>query len=290
MMPSVRSTMKSILKLVLLFFVFSILFILPNVLVPLQVKMEEQSAYNGMWIFLLLLTQLLILVYLIRRLNLSGVKLFVAVVIVFWGLQTFMTQLETWYFREAMPEISDHELANLFLRPLITVVLFVPLAMWVLGKWKRDSTPLKYHPPTALTWKEMLLLSVAYVIIYFVFGYLVAWRFEAVRMFYSGSAVDAGFIGQMKHTLQEKPFIFLFQLLRGLLWIVMGLPLLLYLKGGKNEKVIAFVILYSVTAIQLIVDNPFMPHQVRIAHLLEVGSSNALFGLLIGWVATRKSN
>jgi hypothetical protein len=280
--------MKSLLKLVLLFFIYSILFILPNILIPLQVKMEEPSEHNALMIFLLLLTQLLTLVYLITRLDLRGMKLFLAVVIVFWGLQTFMTQLETWYFREAMPAITDKELLNLFLRPLITTVVFVPLAMWVFGKWKEGSNASESHARLPLKWTEILWLSVAYVVIYFLFGYMVAWRFEAVRIFYSGSPEDAGFIGQLKYTLNEKPLIFLFQLLRGLLWIVMALPVLLYLKGSKQEKFAACVVLYSVTVIQLIVDNPFMPPPVRIAHLLEVGSSNALFGWLIGWVSTRK--
>jgi hypothetical protein len=280
--------MKLALKLVLLFFIYSILFILPAILIPLGVQMEDQSKYNTLMIFLLLVSQLLTLVYLVRRLDLSGMKLFLAVVMVFWGLQTFMTQLETWYFREAMPEITDQELVNLFLRPLITTVLFVPVAMWVLARWKALPGASQGHSPIAMTWKELLALSLSYVVIYFLFGYLVAWRFEEVRVFYSGSPEDAGFIGQMKFTLQGRPFIFLFQLLRGFLWIVMGLPVLLYLRGDKNEKIVACVILYSVAALQLIVDNPFMPQQVRIAHLLEVGSSNALFGWLIGWVSTHK--
>jgi len=42
------------------------------------------------------------------------------------------------------------------------------------------------------------------------------------------------------------------------------------------------------SAIQLIVDNPFMPQSVRMAHLLEVSTSNGLFGFLIGYISTRK--
>jgi hypothetical protein len=111
-----------------------------------------------------------------------------------------------------------------------------------------------------------------------------------VRVFYSGSADDVGFIGQIKVNFQTQSSIFVFQLLRGFLWIMFGLPAVLYLKGSKTEKVVACAVLYSLTAIQLIVDNPFMPQEVRIAHLLEVASSNGLFGLLIGYAATRRGN
>ncbi len=280
--------MRSLLTFALLFLIFSILFVLPNVFIPLHVKMENPPEYNALRLFLLLLTDLCIILYLIKRLDLWGMKLFLVVIIVFWGLQTFMTQLETWYFREAMPAITNGELGNLFLRPLITTLTFVPLAMWVLGRWKPQRNASEPQIPVSLNWKKIVGLSFAYVAIYFTFGYFVAWQFEEVRIFYSGTAEDAGFIGQMKQTLQTRSSILLFQLLRGFLWIIIGLPILLYLKGTKSGKVIACVFLYSLPAVQLIVDNPFMPQQVRIAHLLEVATSNGLFGLLIGWASTRK--
>lgn len=278
--------MKTLLKLVLLFSIFSIFFALPTIFIPFQIKMANSSDYNGLMIIVLLLTQFLIILYLIQRLNLWGMKLFLTVVTIFWGLQTFMTQIETWYFIEAMPAITNEELVNLFLRPLITSITFIPLAIWMLNKWKQDVSPPESHQSSALNWKEILSLSAAYVIIYFVFGYFVAWQFEAVRVFYTGSAENAGFIGGIKQTLQTKSFIFLFQLLRGFLWIIIGLPIALYLKGGKREKIMACILLYALPAIQLIVDNPFMPQQVRLAHLLEVASSNGLFGFLIGYTAT----
>jgi hypothetical protein len=280
--------MKTLLKFALLFFIFFTLVVLPNVFIPLNIKVENQSEYNTKMIYVLLLIQFSILIYLVKRLNLWGVKLFLSTVIIFWGLQTFMTQVETWYFREAMPAITNRELLNLFLRPLITAVTFIPLALWILGKWKQDTESSVPQTQANLKWKEVLWLSAAYVIIYFAFGYFVAWQFEAVRLFYSGNIKNAGFIGQIQQTMQTKNFIFLFQFFRGFLWIMVGFPIVMYLKGGKKEKILACVFLYSLPAIQLIVDNPFMPQQVRIAHLLEVATSNGLFGLLIGYVSTRR--
>lgn len=279
------------MKFALLFFIFFILFVLPNVFFPLNIKIENPSEYNGQMIAVLLLMQFSIIIYLIKRLNLWGGKLFLSTALIFWGLQTFMTQSETWYFREAMPAITNKELLNLFLRPLITAVTFIPLAIWMLGKWKQNaerSTPQIQLNPSNLHWKEVVWLSAAYVIIYFVFGYFVAWQFEAVRLFYSGSAENAGFIGQIQQTLQTKNFIFLFQFFRGFLWIMVGFPIVMYLNGSKKEKILACIFLYSLPAIQLIVDNPFMPQQVRIAHLLEVATSNGLFGLLIGYSSIKK--
>ena len=283
--------MRTLLKFVFLFSIYFIFFVLPNVFIPLNIKVENQNEYNTQMIFIFLLTQFSIIIYLIKRLNLQGVKLFLSTALIFWGLQTFMTQSETWYFREAMPAVTNKELLNLFFRPLITAVTFIPLAMWILGKWKQNaesSAPQTQLNSSNLQWKEVIWLSAAYVIIYFVFGYFVAWQFEAVRLFYSGTTENAGFIGQIQQTLQTKSFIFLFQFFRGFLWIMIGFPVVMYLKGSKREKIIASILLYALPAMQLIVDNPFMPQQVRIAHLLEVATSNGLFGLLIGYVSTRR--
>ena len=203
-----------------------------------------------------------------------------ATILVFWGMQTFMTQIETWYFREAMPQVDNAELVNLFIRPLITALTFIPIATWILKKGEPKENPLQLN--LLSKWKTIGLLSVMYVIIYFVFGYYIAWQFEEVRVFYSGTPVKPGFIDQLLQTIDQKNLIIPFQLLRGLLWVGVGLPLL-YLKGSNAEKITASVLLYALPSIQLIIENPFMPEGVRIAHLLEVSSSNALFGLLIGF-------
>src|SRR5688500_244579 len=111
--PNNDTPMRTQLKFVLLFFIFSFLFFLPIVLIPLHVKMENQGEYSALMIFVLLLAEVSVIIYLIKRLNLWGMKLFLSVVIVFWGLQTFMPQVETWYFKEAMPAITNEELRNL---------------------------------------------------------------------------------------------------------------------------------------------------------------------------------
>jgi hypothetical protein len=39
----------------------------------------------------------------------------------------------------------------------------------------------------------------------------------------------------------------------------------------------------------LLVPNPFMPYEVRMAHLRETASSNFLFGMALGWLFGRRS-
>lgn len=279
--------MKTTLKLLLLFFIFSILFTLPSIIIPIPIDQESQSV-NPLSILAILLVDLVCIVYLIQRLNLWGIKLFLAVSMVFWGLQTFMTQIETWYFKEAMPAITNDVLLKLFLNPLITAITFIPIAILIFGKWKQPDAPLT-SLDEKLDWKAITVLSAVYVVIYYLFGHFVAWQFEEVRLFYSGKPELNGFMAQLQSTMHDYPLLFPFQFIRGFLWILLGLPVIYYLKGNRAEKIVACVFVYSVmTSIQLVIDNPFMPAGVRMAHLLEVSTSNGLFGLLIGLILSKR--
>lgn len=276
-------------KYFLLFLIFSVLFVLPAILFPIPFAPDSQPNVDPLAFLAILVVDVVCLVYLVERIELSGLKLFLAVVLVFWGLQTFMTQIETWYFRAAMPAITNEILLKLFLNPFITAVAFTPMGMATLGKWKQPRNEPGHRPTLKSKWKEVLILSVAYMVIYFVFGHYVAWQSAEVRAFYSGTADMPGFFEGMQHNFESDPLLFPFQILRGFLWILCGLPVVLYLKGGNTEKVLVCVFVYSVlTCIQLIIDNPFMPMGVRMAHLWEVSTSNALYGLLIGLVLGRR--
>ena len=283
--------MKAAARFILLFVIFVIAFVLPSIILPIPLT-QRSSATASLMLFLLLLVDLLSITYLIRRLSLWGIKLFLAVVLVFFGLQTLMTQIETWYFRKAMPAINDEVLMKLFVNPLITAIIFIPVAIWILGKWRPTGNHANQQQPILKSkWKALIALSVAYVVIYFFYGHYVAWQFEAVRMFYSGSPKLHGFFEQFQITLHQHDLILPFQIARGLLWVLVGLPIALYLKGGKMEKILACIFFYSVLpSIQLIIDNPLMPTEVRMAHLLEVATSHGLFGLLIGLIFTRRND
>jgi hypothetical protein len=180
-------------------------------------------------------------------------------------------------------------LVKLFLNPLITALIFIPVAMVMLGKWKPTHRDTHHQFSLKSMWKEILALSLTYVLVYFLFGHYVAWQFEEVRIFYSGSPELRGFFEQFQHTLHAYPSILPFQLVRGFLWILAGLPVVLYLKGNNAEKLVACIFMYSVLpCILLIIDNPFMPTEVRLAHLLEVSTSNGLYGLLVGLIFSRR--
>jgi hypothetical protein len=60
------------------------------------------------------------------------------------------------------------------------------------------------------------------------------------------------------------------------------------MKGHWTEAGLAVAILFSVLmGTQLLVPNEFMPDAVRIAHFVEVFSSNFFFGWIVTWLLHR---
>lgn len=126
-----------------------------------------------------------------------------------------------------------------------------------------------------------MIVEAVYVVIYFTFGYFVAWRFESVRLFYSGSAADCSFINKLISNWRDNPVIYLFQYFRGILFGCSALLLLIMNWKSKFSYFICMGLLYLCTAIVLIVPNFMFPDEVRWAHFLEMSCSMLLFSVIV---------
>ena len=198
-----------------------------------------------------------------------------------------MGQIETAFFVTRLP---TGMLPRLFLSGAIVAAIFSVLAVLILGKRKADSPESNGHrlDMSLGEWSaKLLLIVICYLVIYFSFGYYIAWKSEAVRAYYGGS--DPGsFLGQIGNVLRDTPMLLPLQAMRALLWTVIALPVIRMMRGHWWEAALAVALLFSVVMnSQLLLPNPFMPQEVRMVHLLETATSNFLFGfvvvLLLGW-------
>jgi len=127
----------------------------------------------------------------------------------------------------------------------------------------------------------------AYVALYFTFGYYVAWRNPAITAYYQGTDPGTFWLG-MWNMLRETPWLPLVQALRGLLWTGLGLTVVRAMKGSVVEKALAVGALFAVVmSAGLLLPNPYMPYDVRMIHLVETASSDFLFGCLLVWLFRR---
>ena len=212
--------------------------------------------------------------YVILRSRWSGWKLILTVFLLFYGVNTFMPQIETAYFVSRLP---PGMLPRLFLAGLIIAAVFAPLAVLILGKFKRSANETS---PLKLTLGKVSLIVIAYIVIYFTFGYFIAWSSPAVRAYYGGSD-PAGFITQITTLLRTDPMVFVLQAVRALLWTAIAVPVIRMTKGEWWEAGLAVALVFAVMTSQLLLPNPLMPEAVRMAHLLETATSNFLFGWLV---------
>ena len=233
-------------------------------------------------LFLVSLVSAAVWTYIILRSRWTGWKLILSVFFVFFGVSTVMSQVETAYFVTRLP---PGMLPRLFLAGLIIAAVFAPLAVLILGKAKAQANgspvSVRLKLPVSTWIVKLSLIVIAYLLIYFSFGYFIAWRNPAVRAYYGGSD-PAGFISHMAGLLRNEPMLFLLQAVRALLWTALAVPVMKMLQGEWWESGLAVALLFGVFMTgPLLLPNTLMPPEVRMAHLLETATSNFLFGWLV---------
>lgn len=217
------------------------------------------------------------LAYPVLRARWFGLKLMAAILLVMFGVETFMTQIETLFFNGALKLPMD-VLTALVAAGFLRALIFAPLAVLVLGKFRGETIP--QDPPrfkfSIAGWViRFAILSVLYVMVYFAFGYFVAMQWAAAREFYNG-------------TFTADVTLPLFQILRGAMWAALGLLIAAMMRGKAWETWLAVAMVFGVlVAAPVIFPNPFMPAMVRQAHFFELSSSMLFYGAVAGWVWTR---
>lgn len=230
-----------------------------------------------------------VLAYVILRSRWAGWKLILVIFFVLYGVVTVMPQIETAFFVTRLP---PGMLPRLFLAGAVIAALYSPLAVLLLGKRRPDRAGDESRPRLNMTageWAGKLsLIVIAYVVIYFTFGYFIAWKSAAVRAYYGGSDPGSLF-AQMRAVVRETPWLLPLQAVRALLWAAIAVPVIRMTRGRWWEAGLAVALLFAVVMnSQLLLPNPLMPREVRMVHLLETASSNFLFGWLVvlvlrGW-------
>ncbi len=229
-----------------------------------------------------------VVAYTIVRSRWHGFRLVAVMVLQIFGIQFFISQMETLYFNYGV-KMPQTLIAAIVIAGFSLAVIFSFLAVLVLGKMKKDSAAEVQSKRLVMPGKEfaikfVLLAAVVYPVIYFLAGYFIAWQFDDVRMFYSGSTHLAGFGAQLQEAYLESS-LYPYQVLRGGLWILIALPVIRMLKGGVWEAGTVVALLFScLMCLQLLLPNPYMPGMVAFAHFIETFSSNALWGLAVVWL------
>lgn len=228
----------------------------------------------------------LILVWAARRSSAKGFAMWIQLLVLSFGAQVFMTQIETGYFISAFPLLhGNFELYRLVLRGLVTSALFTLLVTGMVGGFSNKPRPeTVFKVGTDNFVKTGAWLAAIYIALYMVFGYYVAWQSQELRLFYGGPAVLNSFAEQWGLSLMQRPELPVFQYFRGLLWILCLIPLFMGFAGKRVELVLLSALaLGLLPTVQLAFANPLMPATISAYHFVEVSISTGIFGGLCAW-------
>nr|AMP55720.1 hypothetical protein [uncultured bacterium] len=295
-MNTTQSFLQWMLRFILLYVLFIVSFVIGSLAVadalPDTATSEPGLVSPTSGVLIIALVNLPLIIALILTSRWSGWKLAIGLALAYYGAVTFLTQIETWYFLSSVT-VNPQLLPRLFLMGVPAAFLFIPLAVWILGKG-RITIEASPHPAWVMPirqwiWK-LAVIAVAYLALYWGAGYFIAWQNPALRAFYGQPGEALPFFTHTANTLRDDPMLFLFQIFRALLWVLCALPVIRGSKVNPWWTALLVGLLFSVPQnIGHIIANPLIPiASVRLSHLIETASSTFIFGTIVVWLLHRE--
>jgi hypothetical protein len=192
-----------------------------------------------------------------------GWRLLLALFVLGWVLGQFNNLIEGIVF--GVIGAADATVAVMVLLPAYAVAAL--LAVTILWRWTGASGP-TVRPDASPA--KLAVIVIGYELLYWGAGTLV-WPYVA------------GFYTKLPPVW----LVAALQVPRALIFVAAAWP---WLRTGPRMAPLVLAVAFSVIGgiAPLLPENPFMPEHIRVAHGFEVGISNFLFGLLVGWLLKPK--
>lgn len=151
----------------------------------------------------------------------------------------------------------------------IVFAILAPLAGFLSNLWNKRSPVSEIGDFTPLA---LLLVILAYEFLYWGAGTIV---FPYIAHFYESRALPPAF---------EVAAV---QVVRSLIFVAAAYPLL---KGGLRGAPLRLALVYGIIGglAPLLLDNPYMPADIRFYHAVETSVSNFIFGVVVGFLFDRR--
>ena len=270
--------MHTWIRVVLLSVLLAACFIVASIAIGLRFPIQAADPlFNTLSLLAMCFLDAAVLSCLIIRSRLNGWRLVAAAFIIFFSVKTFLSQVETLVFLNYLVEVvSAESVPKFFMQGLIIAAIFSPSAVFIHGRLKpteADGGVKRLKMPLREWGWKLLSISILYVFIYLSFGMFVFKPLAgpAFQEYYSG--------------LQLPWWILPFQAFRGILWAGLAALIIWMLRGGLLESSLVTAFLFSILmASSLLLPTEVMPSAIRMAHFIEIMSSNFLFGSISVWL------
>jgi len=274
---------KTIFKFLLATASFCVIFILANALLPFSQGFRELGSSGNSMALLFLFAYsawtCFAIYFVITHTEYYGKKLYINLLLVMFFIQYFMTQVETLFYGNAFTSITKMDIILMMFTGIFPLLGAIALMVKFFQNKNIVREKIKMNIKTAII--KLFIIGIIYFFVYSVFGYFVAWRFEELRLFYTGLT---------DNNIQTNPVIVPFQILRGILFGIAIIPIKNMVNKSKTVFTISVCLIYLCTAVSLIIPNVLLPNTVRIAHLMEMSSSMFLFGIIVANILWDNNN
>mgnify|MGYP000344249909 CR=1 FL=1 len=225
----------------------------------------------------------------------SRLQLIIGLIVAFYGVQTVVGQIEAFFFLTPLGEHMGAGSAPVLRMPLDFILsqlivwgsvaaVGTPIAVLLFDRRNRHN---RKAIPFLPAWSgqqwliKMAVVILTYELLYFGFGYFVAWKDPAILEFYQGT--DPGsFWLQLKQVATNTPGLYGLQAFRALLWVGFTLPVIAMIREkGWTGAFITGLFVSLPMNIPHIIPNPYMPADVRAVHFVETVSSTFIFGIVL---------
>ncbi len=283
---SSKNTTGLVLKVLVLTILFLIIFTISGALLAFDLPQPPEDKMNAALLgsILMAVVDTLVVTIIVTRSRWHGWQLALATGFSMFGVTTVMSQIETAYFGPALG-IPASMLPGIILIFLATFIVFTPLAVLILGKWPAsddvDEPNERAVMPAGQWVVKLAAIAIIYCVLYFGFGFVVAWSNPELRAMYGEGVNQAVF----------SPYrLILFQVFRSALWVLFALPVIRGTRGPTWQVALIVGLLYALPMnIVHASPNPFMPDpSVRLSHFVETTTSNFIFGLIVTWLVHRR--
>jgi hypothetical protein len=261
----------------LLTVVYSIANAIMGVLLPLSNDLmaamtpEDQAAFMPLFLLNTFINMTVMYVVL-KSLRYKGWYLFLSTWMAFFGIFAFVNATELYWYNEAFPLITYLDATKTIIIALVAYSLSTLAGTWLVGGLKREEEGKQTTFEAGRYGWKIGLFCIAYSIFYYCCGFITR-IFPEVRAFYAGWAA----------TMEPLPVLLLFNVFRGALWFIFSLPILLGAKTRKQAFWLMPLVLFTGTAVSLIVPSAFLPGIVRLAHFIELTFSMIVVGVFMVW-------
>ncbi|MHC4480208.1 MAG: hypothetical protein ACYS8K_02050 [Planctomycetota bacterium] len=217
-----------------------------------------------------------VLAYPILRSRWSGTQLTCVVFVVYFGVRTFVGLAQAVLVAPGL--ISIHTAAFMSAHGFLVAVVSSFLIVLIMGRLKQQapvSESSRLHLPAG-EWLWKLAVCLLFGTALYLMGQLILW--PRLGDFYQRFGLAP---------LGERLIL---EVGRSLLLVAFVLPVVKMMKGGRREAAITVALVLCVLGgvAPMLIPSALLPDDVRLVQLSEMGASNFLYGLLVGYLFSRQ--